>query len=210
MSRGISGGQKRRLTTGEMLVGPERVLLMDEISNGLDSSTTLQIVKSLRNYVHLLNGTVLLSLLQPAPETYELFDDILLLSDGYIVYQGPRANILQFFEHMGFKCPERKGVAEFLQEQCSCLTMNFVLPLKSLRDTMLLCQLTNMDLKDPKQYFPVRPTLQQRISKLQAIWVFIMGLSYHLNQFLLLLRKSDILLISLRYSQLLCSNKFYL
>ncbi|KAM5572773.1 hypothetical protein ABKV19_012699 [Rosa sericea] len=119
MTRGISGGQKKRLTTGEMLVGPERVLLMDEISNGLDSSTTLQIVKSLQQYVHILNGTALIALLQPAPETYDLFDDIILLSDGYIVYQGPRENVLEFFEYMGFKCPERKGVADFLQEVTS-------------------------------------------------------------------------------------------
>ncbi|KAF3960177.1 hypothetical protein CMV_015084 [Castanea mollissima] len=45
MRRGISGGQKKRVTTGEMLVGPAKVLLMDEISTGLDSSTTFQICK---------------------------------------------------------------------------------------------------------------------------------------------------------------------
>lgn len=153
MFRGISGGQKKRLTTGkisssfhpdafliwkmtrsiilypkethayfvyrnlgEMLVGPARALFMDEISTGLDSSTTFQIVNSIRQSIHILQGTALISLLQPAPETYDLFDDIMLLSDGQIVYQGPRENVLEFFEHMGFRCPERKGVADFLQE----------------------------------------------------------------------------------------------
>jgi ABC-type multidrug transport system ATPase subunit len=116
MLRGISGGQRKRVTTGEMLVGPANALFMDEISTGLDSSTTFQIVKSLRQYVHILNGTAVISLLQPAPETYELFDDIILLSDGQIVYQGPREHVLDFFESVGFKCPERKGVADFLQE----------------------------------------------------------------------------------------------
>ncbi|KAK0572798.1 hypothetical protein LWI29_037469 [Acer saccharum] len=116
MLRGISGGQKKRVTTGEMMVGPARALFMDEISTGLDSSTTFQIVNSLRQSIHILNGTAVISLLQPAPETYQLFDDIILLSDGQIVYQGPRENVLEFFEHMGFKCPERKGVADFLQE----------------------------------------------------------------------------------------------
>ncbi|CAL8996787.1 unnamed protein product [Prunus brigantina] len=119
MVRGISGGQKKRVTTGEMLVGPARALFMDEISTGLDSSTTFQIVNSLRQSIHILSGTALISLLQPAPETYDLFDDIILLSDGQIVYQGPRENVLEFFEHMGFKCPERKGVADFLQEVTS-------------------------------------------------------------------------------------------
>ncbi|XP_044464599.1 pleiotropic drug resistance protein 1-like isoform X5 [Mangifera indica] len=119
MIRGISGGEKKRVTTGEMLVGPARALFMDEISTGLDSSTTFQIVNSLRQSIHIFNGTALISLLQPAPETYELFDDIILLSDGHIVYQGPRENVLEFFEYMGFKCPERKGVADFLQEVTS-------------------------------------------------------------------------------------------
>ncbi|KAJ0522528.1 putative ABC-type D-allose transporter [Helianthus annuus] len=119
MIRGISGGQKKRVTTGEMIVGPSKVLLMDEISTGLDSSTTFQIVNSLKQYVHILEGTALISLLQPAPETYNLFDDIILLSDGKIVYQGPRENVLEFFESMGFKCPERKNVADFLQEVTS-------------------------------------------------------------------------------------------
>ncbi|WOL15051.1 hypothetical protein Cni_G23832 [Canna indica] len=119
MLRGISGGQKKRVTTGEMLVGPARALFMDEISTGLDSSTTFQIVNSLRQSIHILGGTAVISLLQPAPETYDLFDDIILLSDGQIVYQGPRENVLEFFESMGFKCPERKGVADFLQEVTS-------------------------------------------------------------------------------------------
>ncbi|KAH6757589.1 hypothetical protein C2S51_038737 [Perilla frutescens var. frutescens] len=119
MVRGISGGQRKRLTTGEMLVGPARALFMDEISTGLDSSTTFQIVNSIRQSIHILQGTALISLLQPAPETYDLFDDIILLSDGQIVYQGPRENVLEFFEYMGFRCPERKGVADFLQEVTS-------------------------------------------------------------------------------------------
>ncbi|KAG7017438.1 Pleiotropic drug resistance protein 2-like protein [Cucurbita argyrosperma subsp. argyrosperma] len=119
MRRGISGGQKKRVTTGEMLVGPAKALFMDEISTGLDSSTTFQICKSMRQMVHIMDVTMVISLLQPAPETYNLFDDIILLSEGQIVYQGPRDKVLEFFEFMGFRCPERKGVADFLQEVTS-------------------------------------------------------------------------------------------
>ncbi|AQK96511.1 ABC transporter G family member 36 [Zea mays] len=119
MLRGISGGQRKRVTTGEMLVGPARALFMDEISTGLDSSTTFQIVNSLRQSIHILGGTAVISLLQPAPETYNLFDDIILLSDGQVVYQGPREEVVEFFESVGFRCPERKGVADFLQEVTS-------------------------------------------------------------------------------------------
>lgn len=99
-----------------MIVGPRKTLFMDEISTGLDSSTTFQIVKCIGNFVHQMDGTVLMSLLQPAPETFDLFDDLLLLSEGYVVYQGPRAEVLEFFESLGFKLPPRKGVADFLQE----------------------------------------------------------------------------------------------
>ncbi|CAB4299305.1 unnamed protein product [Prunus armeniaca] len=119
MRRGISGGQKKRLTTGEMLVGPAKAFFMDEISTGLDSSTTFQIIQFMRQMVHIMDVTMIISLLQPAPETFELFDNIILVSEGHIVYQGPRENALEFFESVGFKCPERKGVADFLQEVIS-------------------------------------------------------------------------------------------
>ncbi|XP_038900427.1 pleiotropic drug resistance protein 2-like isoform X1 [Benincasa hispida] len=119
MRRGISGGQKKRVTTGEMLVGPAKAFFMDEISTGLDSSTTFQIVKFMRQMVHIMDISMVISLLQPTPETFNLFDDIILLSEGQIVYQGPREHILEFFEYVGFRCPERKGVADFLQEVTS-------------------------------------------------------------------------------------------
>lgn len=119
MRRGISGGQKKRVTTGEMLVGPAKAFFMDEISTGLDSSTTFQIIKFMRQMVHINDITMVISLLQPAPETFDLFDDVILLSDGQLVYQGPRENVLEFFEYVGFKCPDRKGVADFLQEVTS-------------------------------------------------------------------------------------------
>jgi len=102
--------------SGEMIVGPTTALFMDEISTGLDSSTTFQIVKCLSQFCHVMEATILMSLLQPAPETFQLFDDIILLSEGQVVYHGPKENVLEFFQGCGFKCPERKGIADFLQE----------------------------------------------------------------------------------------------
>ncbi|GAY35559.1 hypothetical protein CUMW_017020, partial [Citrus unshiu] len=57
--------------------------------------------------------------MKPAPETFDLFDDIILMAEGKIVYHGPRSNVLQYFEDCGFRCPERKGIADFLQEVIS-------------------------------------------------------------------------------------------
>ncbi|KAK4427940.1 ABC transporter G family member 35 [Sesamum alatum] len=119
MKRGISGGQKKRVTTGEMIVGPSKTLFMDEILTGLDSSTTFQMVKCLQQIAHRTKATILMSLLQPAPETFNLFDDIVLLSQGQTVYHGPREHVVEFFQSCGFKCPERKGIADFLQEVMS-------------------------------------------------------------------------------------------
>ncbi|CAI9101370.1 OLC1v1038676C1 [Oldenlandia corymbosa var. corymbosa] len=119
MRRGISGGEKKRLTTGEMAVGPTRAFFMDEISNGLDSSTTYQILAFFQQLAHITDATILVSLLQPAPETFDLFDDVILMGEGKIVYHGPRTQVLEFFESCGFRCPERKGVADFLQEVLS-------------------------------------------------------------------------------------------
>ncbi|KAK9865807.1 hypothetical protein WJX84_001141 [Apatococcus fuscideae] len=116
MIRGISGGQKKRVTTAEMISGPKRTLFMDEISTGLDSSTTFQIVRNFRDFAHLAGGTVLIALLQPAPEVFDLFDDVMLLSEGHVLYHGPRGEVLGFFQSLGFDCPARKGIPDFLQE----------------------------------------------------------------------------------------------
>ncbi|XP_040947474.1 pleiotropic drug resistance protein 3 isoform X3 [Gossypium hirsutum] len=119
LQRGISGGQKKRVTTGEIIVGPIKTLFMDEITNGLDSSTAFQIVSCLQQLVHITDATLLVALLQPSPETFELFDDIILMAEGKIVYHGPRDAVVEFFESCGFRCPQRKEIVDFLQEVLS-------------------------------------------------------------------------------------------
>ncbi|KAL0038217.1 hypothetical protein WJX79_008741 [Trebouxia sp. C0005] len=116
MRRGISGGQKKRVTSGEVIVGGKKVLFMDEISTGLDSATTFLITRCLSNFCHILEGTLLVALLQPPPETYNLFDDVMLMSQGHIVFHGPREEVMPFFSKLGFECPEGKGDADFLQD----------------------------------------------------------------------------------------------
>lgn len=71
-------------SAGEMLVGPKRVLFMDDVSTGLDSTTAFNVVRNCANFVHLTRATILMSLLQPAPEVFEQFDDIMLLSEGWL------------------------------------------------------------------------------------------------------------------------------
>ncbi|ETV78381.1 hypothetical protein H257_07941 [Aphanomyces astaci] len=85
--RGCSGGERKRVTVGEMLVGGQSVFLCDEISTGLDSAATFDIVTSLRTWCKTLGGTVVIALLQPTPEVVEQFDDILMLNEGYMEFE---------------------------------------------------------------------------------------------------------------------------
>ena len=77
--------QSVHVFAGELLVGPKRVVFADEISTGLDSSTTYQIVKWMRDQAHTQQTTMLVALLQPAPETFELFDDVMLIAEGAVL-----------------------------------------------------------------------------------------------------------------------------
>ncbi|GLE07389.1 hypothetical protein PINS_up017551 [Pythium insidiosum] len=114
MLRGISGGERKRVTTGEMQFGNKVVTLMDEISTGLDSAATYDIIKTQRSIAQKFRKTVVIALLQPSPEVFALFDDVLILNEGRVMYHGPRDQALGYFESLGFKCPPRRDVADFL------------------------------------------------------------------------------------------------
>ena len=112
--RGISGGQKKRVTIGELLITNARVHLLDEVSTGLDSAITFHIFNALRS-ICLHQGTaVVTSLLQPTPETYGLFDEIILLREGEIVFHGKREHLRPFFRDvLRFPIPEDEDEAGF-------------------------------------------------------------------------------------------------
>ncbi|OWZ06943.1 Pleiotropic drug resistance protein transporter [Phytophthora megakarya] len=117
--RGVSGGERKRVTIGEVLVGGQSLFLCDEISTGLDSAATFDIIKSLRTWCKTLGGSAVIALLQPTPEVVEMFDDILMINEGHMMYHGPRTEILDYFEGHGFTCPPRVDPADFLIEVTS-------------------------------------------------------------------------------------------
>ncbi|CAI5734113.1 unnamed protein product [Hyaloperonospora brassicae] len=116
MVRGVSGGERKRVTTGEMEFGLRYVTLMDEISTGLDSAATFDIVQTQRGITTALRKTVVMALLQPAPEVVALFDNVMLLHEGHVIYHGPRDDALEYFASLGFTCPPDRNVADFLLE----------------------------------------------------------------------------------------------
>lgn len=103
--RGVSGGEKKRVTIGESMVTNARVLMMDEISTGLDSAVTFDIVSGIRSWAKATGGTVVIALLQPTPEVYSLFDDVLMLREGAVVYHGSREDLPQYVTGLGYYPP---------------------------------------------------------------------------------------------------------
>lgn len=77
--RGVSGGEKKRVTVAEMMAARTFVDCFDEISTGLDAATTFDICKILGEVTRMRRSIRLVSLLQPPPETVALFDEIILL-----------------------------------------------------------------------------------------------------------------------------------
>lgn len=67
-------------------------------------------------FSHSLNKTFAVSLLQPTPEVFALFDDVILMSQGQIAYHGPRERVMHYFFDIGFTIPFQKDRADFLQE----------------------------------------------------------------------------------------------
>jgi len=114
--RGVSGGQRRRVTVGEMLTHRASVLCGDEISNGLDAASTYDMLQVLLYFDKLCKLTSIISLLQPGPDTVSLFDEVIVLADeGYVIYAGPVDEVEPYFAEIGFSIPQFMDVADFLQ-----------------------------------------------------------------------------------------------
>jgi ABC-type multidrug transport system ATPase subunit len=102
----VSGGERKRVSVAEALVSNARVVCLDEISTGLDSSVTYDIIACIAAWAHTMRSTVVISLQQPTPEVYGLFDDIVLLREGCTVYHGPREGVAMYLRKLGFKPPK--------------------------------------------------------------------------------------------------------
>jgi len=112
--RGISGGQTRRVSLGEVLLMEPRVFCGDEITAGLDAAVAERIVGHLRDYARAADATVVLALKQATPDMFAMFDDILLLSDGHVIYHGPREHLEANLSSRGFPPPDHGDFADWL------------------------------------------------------------------------------------------------
>ena len=114
--RGVSGGQRRRVTLGEMLTFDTPLLCGDEISTGLDTASTVDILRILSYMSRLVNRITVVSLLQPSPEALSLFDEVILLGDngGQVIYAGPTESAQEYFRKLGYQSPDGMDTADFL------------------------------------------------------------------------------------------------
>ena len=117
--RGCSGGERKRVTTGEMYVGPAKAMFFDEISTGLDSASTHQVVQSIVSSCHFVDMVAVVSLLQPEQQVFDLFDEVMVMAEGAVIYHGPREQMVGHFEALGFACPADMTSADFVQSLTS-------------------------------------------------------------------------------------------
>ncbi|PWA46431.1 pleiotropic drug resistance protein PDR/CDR [Artemisia annua] len=119
--RGLSGGEKKRLSIAlEILVRP-RLMFLDEPTSGLDSASAFFVVQALKSVAR--DGrTVVSSIHQPSSEVFALFDDLFLLSGGETVYFGEAKDAITFFAETGFPCPTKRNPSDhFLR----CINSDF-------------------------------------------------------------------------------------
>ncbi|KAI3728011.1 hypothetical protein L6452_16636 [Arctium lappa] len=111
--RGISGGEKKRVSIGqEMLINPS-LLLLDEPTSGLDSTTAQRILTTIKR---LASGgrTVVTTIHQPSSRLYHMFDKLVLLSEGSPIYYGPASTALEYFSSIGFSTSITVNPADLL------------------------------------------------------------------------------------------------
>lgn len=109
--RGLSGGEKRRLSIALEILTRPRLLFLDEPTSGLDSAAAFFVVTTLRNLAR--DGrTIIASVHQPSSEVFELFDTLTLLSSGKLIYFGQASNAIEHFTAAGFPCPTLRNPSD--------------------------------------------------------------------------------------------------
>ncbi|KAG5984504.1 hypothetical protein E4U55_004497 [Claviceps digitariae] len=112
--RGVSGGERKRVSIAEMVVAGSPVTAWDNSTRGLDSATALKFVQSLRLASDLGQQTNSVAIYQASQSIYDLFDKATVLYEGRQIYFGPADQAKGYFERQGWYCPPRQTTGDFL------------------------------------------------------------------------------------------------
>ncbi|KAJ6255936.1 hypothetical protein Dda_9227 [Drechslerella dactyloides] len=129
--KGISGGEKRRVSIAIQVLTEPRVLLLDEPTSGLDSFTASSILEVLQGLAS-EGRTVICTIHQSRSDLFDRFGNVLLLArGGNVVYSGASVNMLSYFSSLGFTCPSHTNPADFALD---LVTVNLQYEQKEKRD----------------------------------------------------------------------------
>ncbi|OAQ66351.1 ABC transporter [Pochonia chlamydosporia 170] len=112
--RGVSGGERKRVSIAEAMVTRASVQGWDNSSKGLDASTALEYVRSIRIMTNMADVSTAVSLYQAGESLFQLVDKVLLIDEGKCIYFGPAECAKKYFQDLGFECPERWTTPDFL------------------------------------------------------------------------------------------------
>ena len=110
--RGVSGGERRRVSIGIDIIHDPIVLFLDEPTSGLDSTNAFMVVQVLKRIAQ-SSSIVIMSMHQPSARILDLLDRLIILSRGKSVFNGPPASLPSFFSDFGHPIPERENITEF-------------------------------------------------------------------------------------------------
>lgn len=112
--RGVSGGEKKRVSITEALASRSPIGVWDNSTRGLDSSTALEYVRALRLATDTFNLTTIVSFYQAGESLYKHFNKVCVIHEGRMVYFGPADKARQYFIDMGYEPANRQTTADFL------------------------------------------------------------------------------------------------
>jgi ATP-binding cassette, subfamily G (WHITE), member 2, PDR len=112
--RGVSGGERKRVSIAEMTLAGSPIAAWDNSTRGLDSATALTFVKSLRSASKVTGSAYAVAIYQASQAIYDLFDKAAVLYEGRQIYYGPADRAKAYFEGMGWHCPQRQTTGDFL------------------------------------------------------------------------------------------------
>ena len=112
--RGVSGGERKRVSIAEMALAGSLLAAWDNSTRGLDSATALTFVKSLRLTADLIGSAHAIAIYQASQAIYDLFDKAVVLYEGREIFFGKANHAKAYFERMGWYCPPRQTTGDFL------------------------------------------------------------------------------------------------